>query len=74
MTLHLNDNGKGGDIVVLEGEARIDSTAPSLPDHAAYRAKYEQWIVDFTGTAEEMATIYNVPIRIRPTRGRAFGG
>jgi PPOX class probable F420-dependent enzyme len=73
VTLHLNDNGKGGDIVVLEGEARIDSTAPSVPDHTAYRAKYEQWIVDFIGTAEEMATIYNVPIRIRPTRGVAFG-
>lgn len=72
VTLHLNDNGKGGDVVVLEGDARVDDTTPSLPDHVAYRAKYEPWIIDFIGSAEEMATIYNVPIRIRPTRGRAF--
>lgn len=73
VTLHLNDNGKGGDIVILEGEARVDEATPQLPDHVAYRSKYEQWIIDFIGSAEEMATIYNVPIRIRPTRGRAFG-
>lgn len=73
VTLHLNDNGKGGDVVVIEGDARIDASAPRLPDHVAYRAKYEQWIIEFTGTAEEMDVLYNVAIRIRPTRGRASG-
>jgi PPOX class probable F420-dependent enzyme len=72
VTLHLNDNGKGGDVVVIEGEARIDDAAPTLPASTAYRAKYEAWIVDSFNSAEEMATIYHVPIRIRPTRGRAF--
>jgi len=73
VSLHLNDNGKGGDVVIVEGEARIDDAAPQLPDNVAYRAKYAQWIVDFIGSADEMATIYNVPIRVRPTRGVAFG-
>ena len=73
VSFHLNDNGTGGDVVVLEGEARIDATAPAVPDNAAYRAKYEERIVALSGTAEEMAIIYSVPIRVRPTRGRAFG-
>lgn len=72
VSLHLNDNGTGGDVVVLEGEARIDETAPHVPDHAAYLAKYGERIIASFNSAEEMATVYNVPIRIRPTRGRAF--
>jgi PPOX class probable F420-dependent enzyme len=73
VSLHLNDNGRGGDVVILEGEARIDDAAPGVPDNEAYLAKYGQWITDYLNSAEEMATVYNVPIRIRPTRGRAFG-
>jgi PPOX class probable F420-dependent enzyme len=72
VTLHLNDDGRGGDIVVVEGEARVDDSTPPLSGHGGYRAKYGNWIVDFIGSAEEMHTIYNVPLRIRPTRGRAF--
>lgn len=73
VSLHLNDNGRGGDVVVLEGEARVDDTTPQVTEHRAYLAKYGEWINDFLTSAEEMATIYNVAIRIRPTRGRAFG-
>ncbi len=73
VTLHLNDNGRGGDVVVLEGEARVDDETPPVPEHTAYLAKYGEWIAQFLTSADEMATIYNVPIRIRPTRGRAFG-
>ena len=73
VSLHLNDNGRGGDVVVLEGVARIDDATPPVTAHAAYLAKYGAWITDYLSSAEEMATVYNVPIRIRPTRGRAFG-
>lgn len=73
VSLHLNDNGRGGDVVVLEGEARIDEATPGPDRNAAYLAKYGAWIVDYLTSPEEMATIYNVPIRIRPMRGRAFG-
>ncbi len=72
VTLHLNDDGRGNDVVVIEGEARVDDMSPPLTGHEGYLAKYGTWIVDFIGSAEEMQTIYNVPIRIRPTRGRAF--
>jgi PPOX class probable F420-dependent enzyme len=74
VSLHLNDNGEGGDIVVVEGEARIDDATPPVTENAAYLAKYGAWISEHLTSAEEMATVYNVPLRIRPTRGRAFGG
>ena len=72
VSLHLNDNGRGGDVVVIEGEARIDPTTPGPDRNEAYLAKYGTWIVDSLTSAEEMATVYNVPVWIRPTRGRAF--
>ncbi|HEX5827965.1 MAG TPA: TIGR03667 family PPOX class F420-dependent oxidoreductase [Candidatus Limnocylindrales bacterium] len=73
VSLHLNDNGKGGDVVILEGEARIDDTRPGPHENEAYVAKYGEWIGAYLSSPEEMATIYNVPVVIRPTRGRAFG-
>ena len=73
VSLHLDDDGKGGDVVIVEGEARVDDATPALPEHTAYLAKYGDWITEQLGSPEEMATIYNVPLRIRPTRGLAFG-
>jgi PPOX class probable F420-dependent enzyme len=72
VSLHLNDNGRGADVVIVEGEARIDQAAPAPEDNAAYNAKYGERIRDSFSTPAEFTTIYNVPIRIRPTRGRAF--
>jgi PPOX class probable F420-dependent enzyme len=73
VSFHLGDNGRGGDIVIVEGDARIDDATPRPEDNDAYNAKYADWIRDFFTTAEEFTSVYNVPIRIRPTRGRAFG-
>jgi PPOX class probable F420-dependent enzyme len=73
VVLHLNDNGRGGDVVVIEGEARIDESTVGVPGNAAYLAKYGEWIRKSLNSPEEMATIYSVPVWIRPTRGRAFG-
>jgi PPOX class probable F420-dependent enzyme len=72
VTLHLNDNGRGADVVVIEGEARIDPEAPASPGNAPYLAKYGELISASFGSPEEMSVTYNVPIRIRPVRGRAF--
>ncbi len=74
VSLHLNDDGRGGDVVVIEGEARVDHATPPVPGHRAYLAKYGDWITRSYASAEEFATIYSVPIRVRPTRGRAFQG
>ena len=67
VALHLNDDGRGNDIVIVEGEARIDQATPPVTQNAAYLAKYGDWIRDELNSAEEMETIYNVPVWIRPT-------
>ena len=72
VSLHLNDDGRGDDVVVIEGEARVDDAAPPVPGHPAYLAKYGDMITKSFTSAEEMHMTYNVPIRVRPTRGRAF--
>jgi PPOX class probable F420-dependent enzyme len=73
VVLHLNDDGEGRDVVVVEGVARVDDGTPVLEEHAAYLAKYGEWITRDLGSVERMAAVYNVPIRISPTRGRATG-
>lgn len=73
VSLHLNDDGKGDGIIVLEGEARVDADTPPVTDNPAYLAKYRRLIDELLGSPAEMATIYNVPLRIRPTRAVAFG-
>jgi PPOX class probable F420-dependent enzyme len=70
---HLPDNGQGGDIVVIEGVARVDREYPGVPENPAYLAKYGAW-VDGMGGPAKFAETYNVPIRITPTRGVAFQG
>ena len=73
VSLHLADNGEGGDIVILEGVARVDPSTPPVTEHARYLAKYGAWIDRYLASAAEMAKVYNLPIRIQPTRGRAAG-
>ena len=73
VSLHLNDDGRGGDMVVMEGEARVDDTTPPVSGHRAYLAKYGDLITELLTSAEEMGTVYDVPIRVRPTRGRVIG-
>ena len=59
--------------MIVEGTARVDPSTPQVPQHRAYLAKYGDWIAEYLTSPEEMATIYNVPLRIRPTRGLAIG-
>jgi PPOX class probable F420-dependent enzyme len=73
VSLHLADHGEGGDLVIVEGVARVDPATPPLTEHVAYLAKYGELIVAQLGSAASMAERYNVPIRIRVIRGRASG-
>jgi PPOX class probable F420-dependent enzyme len=73
VSLHLDDDGRGNDIVIVEGEARIDRSTAPITRNDAYLAKYGEWIREMLNSAEEMETVYNVPVWIRPMRGRAFG-
>ena len=69
VSLHLDGNGKGGDIVVARGVAGISDDPPAheIPDYVEkYRPRLEfnRW------TPEEFASMYSVPIRIGLTRIR----
>jgi PPOX class probable F420-dependent enzyme len=72
VSLHLAADVHGNDVVIVEGEAHIDSGAPALPANMAYVAKYSERIRTGFNTPDQMAAIYNVPVRIRPTRGITF--
>jgi PPOX class probable F420-dependent enzyme len=70
VALNLDGNGEGGDIVTLEGIARIDPAAPPAYEHAEYVAKYQRKFEEHDWTPEWFASRYSVPIRIQPTRAR----
>ena len=67
MALHLNDNGTGGDVVVVSGRAQ-QSDDPSADQMPAYVEKYLGLIEGNTWTPASFAADYSVPIRVSPTR------
>jgi PPOX class probable F420-dependent enzyme len=70
VALSLNSDPAGGDIVTLEGEARIvDGELPPAIE-TAYRAKYDAKIDAYGWTWESFRRDYPVVVRIRPTRVR----
>jgi PPOX class probable F420-dependent enzyme len=73
VSIHLEGDEDGADLVIVEGAARIDDAAPPPDRHAAYMAKYREWMVRDLGSVEAFLAEYIVPVRIAPTRGRATG-
>lgn len=69
VSLHLDGNGRGGDIVVCLGDARIsdDPLADEIPD---YVAKYAPLIERNGWTPASFAADYSVPLRITISRVR----
>ena len=70
VSLNLDGNGSGGDIVVATGDAAVsdgDPPAHELPD---YVEKYAALIERNRWTPESFAADYSVPIRIRVARIR----
>jgi len=70
VSFHLADDGQGDDLVILEGEARIDRSTPAARDNPAYLAKYAEWLAEYGWTPESFSEEYPVPIRLRPTKVR----
>jgi len=71
VAIHLADDGRGGDIVTIEGQASFEDAPAELFD--AYVAKYDEAIRTALGTtAEQLAADYPRTIRITPTRTRAW--
>jgi len=70
VSLHLDGNGLGGDIVVIEGTAVIEAAAPAASENSVYLAKYQPVMDDYRWPAEWFAGRYSVPVRITPTKYR----
>ena len=69
VSLHLDGNGQGGDIVVVLGAASVtdDRPAHELP---AYVEKYGDFISRNSWTPESFAADYSVALRFEPRRLR----
>ena len=70
VALNLDGDGRGGDIVILTGEARVDREAPAARDYPEYLEKYRQAIERIGMTPEQFAASYSVPIRLTPAKLR----
>jgi len=70
VALHFDGDGQGGDIIVITGTARLDSTALPAHQHTEYAQKY-QWGFDRIGmTPEQFAADYAVALRVTPEKVR----
>lgn len=70
VSLVLNSDERGNDMVSIEGMARIDPSYPPADRVPAYLDKYRGPIAGLGMTPESFARAYSVPILIRPTRAR----
>ena len=70
VALNFHGDGRGGDIVVLSGNATIDDEAPRADRAGDYRAKYDEHIARIGMSPEAFAQRYSVPLNIRLTRLR----
>jgi PPOX class probable F420-dependent enzyme len=70
VALNFPGDGRGGDIVVLSGNAAIDNGAPPAGPADEYRAKYDEHIARIGMSPETFVQRYSVPVRIQLTRLR----
>jgi PPOX class probable F420-dependent enzyme len=68
VSLNLDGDGRGGDIVVITGSAAVDQSAPPADENGAYLEKYHAGILRTGMTHESFAHTYSVPVRIIPDR------
>ena len=65
VALHLDGNGRGGDIVVVTGEAVVSEDDQPADEVPAYVEKYAELIERNGWTPRSFAADYSVPIRVR---------
>lgn len=70
VSLHLDGDGKGGDIVVLIGEAIIDDTGLRADQVADYVEKYSPGMKRLGMTAAQFSETYSAAIRVKPSQLR----
>ncbi len=70
VSLNLDGDGQGGDIVILTGEAAIDAAAPRADAVPAYLAKYRTEIDGIGMDPRSFSEAYSVAVRMTPTKLR----
>jgi PPOX class probable F420-dependent enzyme len=70
VSLHLNSDEAGEDVVVMLGRAEIVEGPPGADVDQAYLRKYRKGITDLGMSPNEFARDYCVAIRISPTKIR----
>ena len=71
VSLNFDGNGMGGDIVVIEGQARIAADLPGASHNPAYLEKYRPRLDQYGWSPEYFTANYPVPLLVEPTRIRA---
>ncbi|HKF36809.1 MAG TPA: TIGR03667 family PPOX class F420-dependent oxidoreductase [Ktedonobacteraceae bacterium] len=66
VTLNFDGNGRGGDIIVITGQAQVSSDDLPADRLPTYVEKYRDFIARGFATPEKFASIYSVALRIRP--------
>jgi PPOX class probable F420-dependent enzyme len=67
VALNFDGNGRGGDIIVITGQAQVSSDDPPADRLPTYVEKYHDFIARSYATPEKFASIYSVALRIRPS-------
>jgi PPOX class probable F420-dependent enzyme len=68
VSLNLDGDGHGGNIVILAGSARVDESLPPAHQLPEYVAKYENGMNRVTGSPEAFSAMYSVGIRFTPEK------
>ncbi len=66
--INLNSNEHGGDVVRLEGAAKIVEDAPPASEVAPYVEKYRESITRIGFDVEGFARAYSTAVRVEPER------
>ena len=72
INLNLNSNAYGGDVVRVEGTARIIEDAPPANEIGEYVEKYRDSIARIGFEPDSFARAYSVAIRVEPTRWQVW--
>jgi PPOX class probable F420-dependent enzyme len=72
VSLHLGDDGAGGDVVTVEGAASVEPDSPRADRVDGYLAKYQAAIEALGYEPGPFARTYSTAIRVRPTRFRVW--
>jgi len=70
VSAHVNDNGRGGEVLSIEGIAAVDSGRGQAVEHPGYVARYQPFMDAYDWTWDWFGGRYKVPIVITPTKVR----